>query len=80
MGIMWGVLTAVDWGRAGREAAAFDESNRNMTRDKRPVLMLSSISLTAGTKKKVHFNMEKFGNDRLVELFQQGFSLSLYTV
>lgn len=23
---MWGVLTAVDWGRAGREAAAFDES------------------------------------------------------
>lgn len=48
-----------------------------MTRDKRPVLMLSSISLTAGTKKKVHFNMEKFGNDRLVELFQQGTETSL---
>lgn len=75
MGIMWGVLTAVDWGGQGERLR--HSMNRNMTRDKRPVLMLSSISLTAGTKKKVHFNMEKFGNDRLVELFQQGTETSL---
>lgn len=75
MGIMWGVLTAVDWGKAGREAAALDESEY----DKRQETCLNAQQhLThRWQKKKVNFNMEKFGTDRLVELFQPGTETSL---